>query len=166
MVIVRRFIAVILCITLVPVSAAITTSSVATGEVGDPVFWKNHLSDVNIYNLFHNNPTIQTSLSKSIASELPVTDSIMREFLADAGVKALLGSAGDPIWLENITTQILDEAIPYLAGQSESLAIQPELVTRVSPALESLTESTTSAEFFTYIISTSLKVLLLIAVRN
>ena len=154
MVIVRRFIAVILCITLVPVNAAITTSSVATGEFSDPIFWKNHLNDVNIYNLFHNNPTIQTSLSKSVASDLPITDSTMREFLADAGVKALLGSAGDPIWLENITTQILDEAIPYLGGESESLAIQPELVTRVSPALASLTESTTNAEFFTYIIST------------
>jgi len=154
MIIVRRFIAVILCITLVPLSAAITASSVSIGEFADPLFWKNHLNDTGAYTIVIDNEALHTSLTEYFASELPLDDSTVQKFLAEAATEALLASAGDPIWIESTTTHILDEALPYLGGESDSLTIQPEFSTRVSLALASLKQSATSDKFFEYITGT------------
>ena len=79
----------------------------------------------------------------------------MDVFLEEALVKALLASFSDPEWIEGTTTDIIDEAIPYLFGKHDSLTIQPELVTRVAPALTSLEKSLTSDTFYDIIVTAS-----------
>ena len=151
----RQFIAVILCIAFVPISAAIGASTVLVGELDDAAFWKHHLNESGVYSVLQNDQALQAAAIEALTSEEPSSD--MDVFLEEALVKALLASFSDPEWIEGTTTDIIDEAIPYLFGKRDSLTIQPELVTRVAPALTSLEKSLTSDTFYDIIVTEAWK---------
>ena len=148
MIMIRRFIAIILCICLVPLSVLITTCSVSIRAFDDPIFWKNHLDRANIYSLWQRDQSLRTSLQESIARELPISDNEAKDLVSEATAKAVVASIGDPDWIEDTITHIVDELVPYLFGKSDSLTIQPEFVTRISPALSSFNESLRNEESF------------------
>jgi len=109
--IIRRFIAIILCICLVPLSVLITTTSVSIRAFDDPIFWKNHLDRANIYSLWQRDEALRTSLQESIARELPLSDNTAKDLVSEATAKAVVASIGDPGWIEDTISHIIDELV-------------------------------------------------------
>ncbi|MBG94752.1 MAG: hypothetical protein CL793_05815 [Chloroflexi bacterium] len=144
--ILRRFIAIILLLTLIPVSSSLAVSSLIVSEVSDPIFWKNHLHDSGLYSILHTDQVLQDAVIESLISEEPSSD--IEAFMEEAIARALLTNFSNPEWIEGTTVAVVDEAIPYLSGKSDSLTIQPELTSRIAPVLNSLEESLISDEFY------------------
>jgi len=148
MIVIRQFIAIILCICLVPLTVLITTGSVFIEKVDESTFWKTHLARTNIYSVWHHDDALRASFQESLARELPVFDNATKDLVSEATARAVGVSIGDPDWIEATSNHIIDELVPYLFGENDSLIIQPEFVTRISPALSSFKESAGTDEFF------------------
>lgn len=133
-------------LTLIPISSSLTVSSLIVGELSEPIFWKNHLHDSGIYSALHTDQVLQDAVIESLISEEPSSD--IESFIEEAIARALLTSFSDPEWIEGTTVAVVDEAIPYLSGKSDSLTIQPELTSRIAPVLGALEESLISDKFY------------------